>query len=82
MKVSDVMSTKVVSVGPETPARKVAETLLKHGISAVPVLDDHGALIGIISEGDLMPRDEAERVARRDWWLQMLSQGQDVIRTI
>jgi CBS domain-containing protein len=78
MKVSDVMSTKVVSVGPETPARKVAETLLKHRISAVPVLDADGAPIGIISEGDLMPRDETERDSRRDWWLRMLSQGQDV----
>lgn len=78
MKVRDVMSTRIISVKPETPARKVAETLLTHGISAVPVLDDDGAPIGIISEGDLMPRDEAERTARRDWWLGMMSQGQDV----
>jgi CBS domain-containing protein len=78
MKVSDVMSTGVVSVGPETPARKVAEILLKNRISAVPVLDDKGAPIGIVSEGDLMPRNETERESRRDWWLRMLSQGQEV----
>ena len=34
--------------------------------------------IGIISEGDLMPRDEAAREARRDWWLQMLSEGEEM----
>lgn len=78
MKAEDVMTTAVVTVRPELPVRAVAQTLLKHGISAVPVVDEQGAPIGIISEGDLMPRNEAQREARRDWWLQILSEGGDV----
>jgi CBS domain-containing protein len=78
MKASDVMTTNLVTVRPDAPVREVAEKLLKHGISAVPVVDDQGAPLGIISEGDLMPRNEAAREARRDWWLQILSEGGEV----
>lgn len=78
MKACDVMSTRVIAVQPETPARSVAETLMKHGISAVPVVSADGAPLGIISESDLMPRDVSEREARHESWLRMLSQGQDV----
>jgi CBS domain-containing protein len=39
--------------------KEVATTLLERRISAVPVVDDHGKLVGIISEGDLMHRSEA-----------------------
>src|SRR5689334_22088154 len=76
MKAADIMSTKVISVPPDMPGRAVARVLFKNGISAVPVVDDHGAPIGMVSEGDLMPRNEAEREARRDWWLQALSEGE------
>lgn len=78
MKAADVMTTDVVTVRPGMAVREVAETLLKHGISAVPVVDEKGAPLGIISEGDLMPRNESAREARRDWWLQILSEGEDV----
>jgi CBS domain-containing protein len=40
------MTTEVVSVSPETSTDKVAELLDKKRISAVPVVDDGGALIG------------------------------------
>jgi CBS domain-containing protein len=78
MKASDVMSTNVVTVRPDTPAHLVADILLKHGISAVPVVDEQGAVLGIVSEGDLMPRNDAAREARRDWWLQILSEGEEL----
>ncbi|MGO3930730.1 CBS domain-containing protein [Rhodopseudomonas pseudopalustris] len=78
MNAADVMTTNVVTVRPDAPVRAVAETLLKHGVSAVPVVDEHGAPLGVISEGDLMPRNETAREARRDWWLQLLSQGGEV----
>jgi CBS domain-containing protein len=74
----EIMSTKVISVSPDTPGRAVARLLFTHGISAVPVVDKQGAPLGMVSEGDLMPRNEAEREARRDWWLQVLSEGEDI----
>jgi CBS domain-containing protein len=76
VKASDVMSTKLVTVTADTPARSVAIVLWQNGISAVPVVDSAGIPLGIVSEGDLMPRNDAARDARRDWWLQMLSQGE------
>jgi len=78
MKAADVMTTEIVTVPPDAPVHAIAELLLRHGISAVPVVDAGGAPIGIISEGDLMPRDEAAREARHDWWLQILSEGEAV----
>ena len=75
MKARDVMTSAVVSVGPDTPTREIAKILRDHGISAVPVIDAAGAPIGMVSEGDLIGRDEAEREARRDWWLTLLAEG-------
>jgi CBS domain-containing protein len=76
MNARDIMTTEVVSISPETPTSKVAELLGKKGISAVPVVDSAGAPIGMVSEGDLIGRDEAEREARRDWWLTLLAEGE------
>jgi CBS domain-containing protein len=42
--------------------------MLTHRISAVPVLDGRGRLIGILSEGDLLRRAETGTERRRSWW--------------
>jgi CBS domain-containing protein len=47
--------------------------LLKNRISALPVVDEHGKLIGIISEGDLVRRAELETEYRRSWWLEIFA---------
>ena len=65
----DLMTNGAVTVSPETPVREVARLLLEHRISAVPVVDPAGAPLGIVSEGDLISRTEADRLARRPWWL-------------
>ena len=76
MKVAELMTTKIVAVRPDTPVKSIAPLLFAHGISAVPVVNADGVPIGMISEGDLMPRNESERDQRRDWWLRMLSEGE------
>jgi len=73
MHASDVMTTDVISTTADAPVREVARTLLAHGISAIPVLDADGVPIGMVSEGDLVSRDELERVERRDWWLKLVA---------
>jgi len=78
MKARDVMTTAVVSVRLDTPTREVAKLLSDKGISAVPVLDTAGAPLGMISEGDLIGRDDAAREARRDWWLTLLAEGEEL----
>jgi CBS domain-containing protein len=73
MRASNVMTTEVISVSADTPLRDVARVLLEHGISAVPVVDADGSPVGMVSEGDLLGRDEVARLQRRDWWLTLIA---------
>jgi CBS domain-containing protein len=54
MQARQIMTTPVVTVRPETTVRDTASLLLEHRITAAPVLDADGELIGIVSEGDLV----------------------------
>lgn len=77
MKAADVMVTNVISVTPDVLVQDVAYILLSNRISAVPVVDDGGRLLGIVSEADLMRRAEAGTGRNRPWWLTMLA-GRDM----
>ena len=71
MNASDVMVSKVITVGPDTSVAAIAETLLANRISAVPVVDEKSsALLGIVSEGDLIHRVETGTERPRAWWLE------------
>jgi CBS domain-containing protein len=76
MNARDVMTTAVVSVSPDAPLIEIAKLLLDRGISAVPVVDADNSPLGMVSEGDLIGRDETAREARRDWWLALLAEGE------
>ena len=58
MRVREVMSSPVITVSPDMRLKEVAELLVTHGISAVPVVED-GELVGIVSEADLVPLELA-----------------------
>ncbi|MGE5270201.1 MAG: CBS domain-containing protein [Thiohalocapsa sp.] len=73
MQARDLMTRDIVAVSPETPIRDVAQLLLQRQVSAAPVVDAAGRVIGMVSEGDLIGRGEAERRVRRDWWLALLA---------
>jgi CBS domain-containing protein len=78
MKATDVMVTKVITVRPDTPVATIAEVLLANRISAVPVVNDKDALVGIVSEGDLIHRVEAGTERHRSWWLELLT-GKEIL---
>jgi CBS domain-containing protein len=78
MQASEIMTTKVLSAAPDMKLCDLARLLLEHGISAVPVVDPAGAVVGMVSEGDLIGRDDAKREARRDWWLALLAAGEEL----
>lgn len=69
MEVSQLMTRKIVSVAPETAVADIATLLVERRLSAVPVIDPAGHVIGIVSEGDLMRRPEIGTERRRSWWL-------------
>lgn len=54
MNVSDLMSTDVVTTTRAAPLRDVARMLVEHKISGLPVCDDAGAVVGVVSEGDIL----------------------------
>ena len=76
MKAREMMTAAVVSVAPDTTTREAARILRDRGISAVPVVDDSGKPIGMLSEGEMIGRDDTDRKARRDWWLTLLAEGE------
>ena len=57
--VNDVMTRDVVRVGPDVGYAEIVAKLIEHGVSALPVVDDAGRLLGVVSEADLLPRVEA-----------------------
>ncbi|HET7516500.1 MAG TPA: CBS domain-containing protein, partial [Actinomycetes bacterium] len=69
--VSDVMATPVVRVAPDTLFKRTVQVLQEYRVSAVPVVDPDGRLLGIVSETDLalkeeyQPGEPAHRLARR-----------------
>jgi CBS domain-containing protein len=75
---ASVMTRDVITVGPNARVAEVAALLAKHEISAVPVCDSDGTLLGILSEGDLMRPFGAANEMRRAWWLGMLAEGTDL----
>jgi CBS domain-containing protein len=71
MNVSDLMTTDVVTTTPGARIRDVARTLVEYGISGMPVCDDAGTVVGVISEGDILfkERGPAEPGRRFLGWL-------------
>ena len=66
---ADVMTTDVVCVDPDTPVQSIAQMLYTRRISGVPVVDADGAVVGVVSEGDLIGHASVVGERRRSWWL-------------
>jgi CBS domain-containing protein len=73
MQARDVMVSNVITVDPNASVQEAARILLTNHISALPVVDQNGKLIGIISEGDLVQRVELETEPCRSWWLELVA---------
>ena len=69
MKVSDVMTRRVVSISPEATIFEAIRLMLKHHISGVPVIADRGKLVGIVTESDFLHRPETATERKRSRWL-------------
>jgi acetoin utilization protein AcuB len=53
LKVEDVMSTKLTTIGPDDTIEKAAQLMLEKKIGGLPVLDEKGTLVGILTQGDV-----------------------------
>lgn len=68
MFAGDIMTPEVVTVSPDTTVLQVVQLLLARGISGAPVVDEDGALVGVVSEGDLLRRVELGTQKHRTSW--------------
>lgn len=64
LTVGDVMTASVVTVRDSAPLRHAAELLIERGISGVPVVDDAGSVVGVISEADFLFKESGPEVAQ------------------
>jgi CBS domain-containing protein len=75
---ADIMTTNVKTARPDASVAEIARLLSDNGISAVPVCDAHGQVLGMLSEGDLLRPVGKESVTKRAWWLNLLAEGTDL----
>ena len=59
MKIREIMTRDVITVAPQTPIREAASLMVDHSVSGLPVVDEQGKLVGVLSEGDLILRQRA-----------------------
>jgi len=73
MRAKQVMSTRVHTIAADASVYDAAQVLLNAGVSAVPVVDADGRMIGIVSEADLMYRTEIGTVPGKSWLQRLLA---------
>jgi CBS domain-containing protein len=73
MKAMDVMVRDVITVNPDDDVAEAVRLLADYDVSALPVIDDDENVVGIISEADLMEREEIGTDKKRPWWLEAVT---------
>jgi CBS domain-containing protein len=73
MRVHQIMTPHVITIGANAPIVQAIDTMLRHHISGLPVVDAAGRLIGIVSQGDFIRRAETGTDHKRARWLSFLA---------
>jgi CBS domain-containing protein len=73
MNVAEIMTTPVITVTPEANVAEAARLMLEHRVSGLPVVNPAGAVVGVVSESDLLHRAETGTERRRSGWLRFLA---------
>src|SRR5450432_2246764 len=73
MRVHQIMTPQVITASADTTIVEAVNTMLRHHIRALPVVDAAGKLVGIISEGDFIRRAETGTQRMRGRWLTLLA---------
>ena len=73
MKAMDVMVRDVVTVTPSDKISDAIRLLAEHDVSALPVVNHDKTVVGIISEADLLHREEIGTEKQRSWWLEAMT---------
>jgi CBS domain-containing protein len=73
MIVADVMTRNCITIAPDATVEEAVNLMLSRHISGLFVVDKAGDLAGVITEGDLLRRDELGTQRNRPWWLRLLA---------
>jgi CBS domain-containing protein len=73
MIVADVMTRHCITIAPEATVEEAVNLMLSRHISGLFVVDKKGNLAGVVTEGDLLRRDELGTQRNRPWWLRLLA---------
>ena len=72
MRAHQIMTRSVISVKPDTTIVDAANLMLQRHVSGLPVVDDDGKLVGVVSEGDFLRRSEIGTQRKRGRWLKFI----------
>ena len=72
MRAADVMTLDPVSISPDASIIEAIRTMLQRKFSGLPVVDSDGALVGIVTEGDLLRRTETGTQRKRPRWIEII----------
>ena len=72
MNAADVMTRNTLSVGPDASVLEAIRLMVDNHVSGLPVIDERGQLVGILTEGDLLRRGETGTERHRPRWLEIL----------
>jgi len=72
MRAHQIMTRKVITVGPSTSIVAAANIMLEKHVSGLPVVDETGKLVGVVSQGDFIRRAEIGTQRKRGRWLKFL----------
>lgn len=78
MNAASVMTRDVLFLSPNDTVAEAARKLGERGVSAAPVVDAEGRLLGIVSEGDLLRPFRHTMQLQRAWWLDLLAEGTEL----
>lgn len=73
MKAADIMTRRATTISADAPIGTAIRIMLQNRISGLPVIDAAGDLVGIVTEGDLLRRDEVGTERHRPRWLEFLT---------
>ncbi|HEY4040652.1 MAG TPA: CBS domain-containing protein [Rhodopila sp.] len=73
MIVADVMTRNCVTIAPHATVEEAAKLMLSKHISGLFVVEKDDKLVGVVTEGDLLRRDELGTQRNRPWWLRLLA---------
>ena len=78
MKLRDLMTTTVLCVGPDASLKEAARRMLEAGVSGMPVTDENGALVGVITEADFVKAEAGRRRNERRSPLRWLTHDHEI----